>query len=195
MSDVNVISTLEFGAPGSIPPRPILRPIERIVGAVTYIDIPAPPMGGKCWLLESKGLFVLEPGPGTLRTIACTHGGSGAIEVLDGIPDDNGFFADEAMLEPIGPLPSHYAAPRDYDDAVAQYNSDLKAYHCRRGRPLYRANPVVMGSWMLDGGFHHGLTIRAQGGSTSACAIASIVWMPFRQRTKPDLRPSIEAPK
>jgi hypothetical protein len=185
MSDVNVISTLEFGAPGSIPPRPILRPIERVVGAVTYIDIPAPPMGGCCYLLEAKGLFVLHTGPGTLRTIACTHGGSGAIEVLDGIPDDNGFFPDEALTEPQA---IDFAAPSDYFDA-------RNAYHSRRGRALYRANPVVMGSWMLDSGFIHGLTIRAQGGSTSACAIASIVWMPFRQRTKPDLRPSIEAPK
>jgi hypothetical protein len=139
--------------------------IERTVGAVTYVDLPLPPQGGKCWLLESKGIFVLEPGPGTLRTIACTHAGAGAIEVLDGIPDENGFFPDEAMAEPVG------------NDLEA-----LKIWHARRGRCLYRANPVVMGSWLLDAGFIHGLTIRAQGGNLAATAIASIVWQQYKAR-------------
>ena len=151
--------------------------VERQVGKVVYIDLPTPPMGGKIWVLEKKGVFVLEPGPGTLRTIACTHAGSGAIDVLDGIPDDNGFFADEEMTDPSG-RQADFATPDDYTAAI-------RSWHSRRGRRIYPANPVVMGSWMLDGGFIHGLTIRAEGGAASACAMASIVWMPYRARPKP----------
>lgn len=141
-----------------------------------WIDVPTPPMGGKAFLLEEKGIFVFEPGPGTLRTIACTHAGAGAIEVLDGIPNENGFFPDEDMAEP-STNALDYATPDDMTRAMA-------AWSTRRGRCLYRANPVVMGSWMLDAGFIHGLTIRAQGGNQAATAIASIVWMPFKARTK-----------
>lgn len=115
-------------------------------------------MGGKCWLLESKGLFVLEKCPGVLRTIACTHAGAGSLAAYDGIPNDDGFFPDEEM-EP------------DHPD-----------YHRRNGRVIYRATPVVMGSWMLDGGFLHGLTIKAWGGHEATSAIASLVWMPHKAR-------------
>jgi hypothetical protein len=50
------------------------------------------------------------------------------------------------------------------------------------GRPLFRANPNVMGSWMLDAGFTYGLTIKADGGVDSNCCIASIVWLPHGGR-------------
>ena len=129
------------------------------------ILLETPPLGGKCWLLEDKGIFVLEKCSGVLRTIACTHAGSGSLAVIDGIPDENGFFPDHEMKE------------------------DHPNYHMRNGRPIYRATPVVMGSWMLDAGFFHGLTLLAKGGTDSACAIASIVWMPHVQRVakvKPD---------
>ena len=46
------------------------------------------------------------------------------------------------------------------------------------GRPLFRANPVVMGSWMMDAGFTYGLTVQAEGGMDNNCAIATIVWLP-----------------
>ena len=52
------------------------------------------------------------------------------------------------------------------------------------GRQLYKANPPVMGSWMLDAGFQHGLTIRNIGGQDSAPAMASIVWVPFKAKAK-----------
>ena len=122
------------------------------MAAIVNIELPMPPMGGKIWLLESKGIFVLERGPGTLRTLACTHAGSGMLVAIDGVPDENGFFPE------ISNTPAH------------------------NGRPIYRANPVVMGSWMLDGGFVHGLTIRAEGGNEASLAIASIVWAPVRGR-------------
>lgn len=122
------------------------------------VELPLPPLGGKCWLLDDKGLFVLEEGPGLLRTIACTHAGAGGVEAIDGVPNQYGFF------------------PGEDEDPTTQ------AWHKRNGRPFYRSTATVMGSWMLDAGFHHGLTIRAMGGHGAACAIASIVWLPVRAK-------------
>ena len=141
---------------------------------VVDVNLPTPPMGAPAWLLSEKGIFVLHRGPGTLRTIACTHAGSGNLEAIDGIPDDDGFFPAERerMEQPV--------RAEGEDDAT--FMARLKAFHTRNGRPFYRANPVVMGSWMLDAGFNHGLTIRAAGGHDSTSAIATVVWMPFRQR-------------
>lgn len=131
-------------------------------GAVTYVRIPQPRMGGKVWLLDRKGIFVLEEGPGLLRTIACTHAGAGSLLAIDGIPDEKGFFQgysgnDLQRLISEGHLPSDYFS--------------------RSGKPIYKANPAVMGSWMLEGGFHHGLTIISKGGNSAVSAIASIVWL------------------
>jgi len=55
-------------------------------------------MGGKCWLLEAKGLYVLEEGPTLFRTLACTHAGSGGIVLIDGVPDESGRFPDEYLV-------------------------------------------------------------------------------------------------
>jgi len=118
-----------------------------------YIDltsIPMPPQGGKCWVLERKGQFVLERGPGTLRTIACTSSGSGTLLAIDGLPDENGEIPSDE---------GHW-------------------------RQLFKANPVVMGSWMLDAGFVRGLTIRQYGGQEGTPPIASVVWVPFRGKEK-----------
>lgn len=120
---------------------------------VTRITLPAPRIGGKAWLLNRKGLFVLEEGPGVLRTIACTHIGSGSMIVSNGLPNANGEFP---------PRPTFAVGIEE------EYN----------GRPLFRANPVVMGSWMMDAGFSYGLTIQAEGGMDNNCAIATIVWLP-----------------
>ena len=53
--------------------------------AIRHIEVPTPVMGGKAWLLDDKGLFVLERGRGTLITLACTHAGAGGIEIIDGV--------------------------------------------------------------------------------------------------------------
>jgi hypothetical protein len=63
----------------------------------TEIDLPTPPMGAKCFLLEGKGLFLLQRGPCVLRAIACTHAGSGSLIAYDGMPDDEGFFPEEIV--------------------------------------------------------------------------------------------------
>lgn len=120
---------------------------------VVRVLLPAPRIGGKAWLLNRKGIFVLEEGPGVLRTIACTHIGSGSMIVSNGLPNDNGEFPLRQSFTP---------------GSEEEYN----------GRPLFRANPVVMGSWMMDAGFSYGLTIQAEGGMDNNCAIATIVWLP-----------------
>lgn len=133
---------------------PLLSEYSRKVGG--YVDLtlmPTPPQGGKIWLLERKGVFVLERGPGTLRTIACTGAGSGTLTAIDGVPEENG----EIPISKSGEL---------------------------LWRSLYKANPVVMGSWMLDGGFLRGLTIVHTGGQNANSAVASIVWTPYRAKLK-----------
>lgn len=132
---------------------------------IVEINLPPPVLGSKCFLLEEKGMFILERGPGLLRTIACTHAGCGSLVAIDGVPNEKGFFPEIPEGENILDLPT--------DPTKGAYP----------GRPFYRANPTVMGSWMLDAGFFHGLTILAAGGNDGIAAIASIVWMPYRART------------
>ncbi len=122
------------------------------------IDIPEPKMGAKVYLLETKGTYTFEEGPATLRGICCTHAGSGAITFFDGVPDENGFFPDEGMEE------SH------------------PLYNQRNGRPVFRANPVIMGMFMLDSGLMHGLTVKVEGGHDATCAILTLTWMKYKQR-------------
>jgi hypothetical protein len=136
--------------------------------AVTHVEVPQPVMGAKAWLLNDKGLFVLERGPGTIITCACTHGGSGGIRIIDGIPDENGFFTN----------------PEDVPVDEPAFDSPpevLEKWGKRNGRAFYTALPAVMGSWMLNAGFHNGLTIHAGGGHNSVAAVATFVWQPFRR--------------
>lgn len=138
----------------------VVRPIHaqwRGSSIVTRIHLPAPRIGAKAWLLNRKGIFVLEEGPGVLRTIACTHIGSGSMIVRNGLPNDMGEFPLPPVMDP---------------GVETEYG----------GRPLFRANPVVMGSWMLDAGFVDGLTIQADGGTDNNCAIATIVWLPAPEK-------------
>ena len=130
-----------------------------------FIKLPVPIIGSKCWLLEGKGTFVLETGPGTLQAIACTHGGSGMLVAHDGVPDKDGFFPNE--------------------NEVVDLATVGDEHWTRNGRQLYKANPAIMGMFQLSAGFHNGLTIRALGGTDQVHVIASIVWMPFRRRETP----------
>ena len=113
------------------------------------IEIDVPSIGGKCWMLDRAGVFVLEVGEGVLRTCACTHAGSGSLRIYDGVPDENGFLPD----------------PEDGDLSPA-------------GRDLLWMPQTVMGSWMLDAGFIKGLTIVCPGGHEGMAPVATIVWMP-----------------
>lgn len=148
------------------------------------IDLPIPTIGAKIWLLQETGLYVLERGSGVIRTDACTHGGAGSISIYDGIPNDQGFFEDRE-------LPEHEMAElvratlRQDPDASAAAARERIAQSAKNGRRIYYANPTVMGSWMMDGGFYHGLTIEAPGGHESISPVASIVWMPRLRAAAP----------
>lgn len=125
------------------------------VGLIDLSAQPMPPLGGKAQVIERKGLFLLERGPGTLRTWACTNAGSGTFQIIDGLPDENGMI-DLSNVE------------------------DLNWFG--NGRQLYKANPAVMNSWMLDAGFNFGLMVRHFGGQVGAPAMGTVVWVPFRTR-------------
>ena len=126
-------------------------------GTPTYIEIDTPALGGKTWLLQEKGLFILERGQGSFGTFACTHAGSGGITAYDGIPDENGFFPEFEGEE------------------------GSKEWWMRPGREIYRAMPVVMGSWWINGGFFHGLTIWCHGGRDTEPPIGTLVWSAARK--------------
>ena len=130
------------------------------------INIREPLIGGKCWLLETKGLFILEEGAAAMRAIGCTHAGTGGLIIYDGVPDENGFFPDEDM------------------------KPDDPNYFARNGRPIYKANPAVMGAWMLDAGVIHGITVQAMGGDASANLFASLVWIKHKARVAPNAQPA-----
>ena len=140
--------------------------ILETVGKITYVRLPTPSLGGKGWLLKGKGIFVLEEGPGMVITMACTHAGSGSIDIVDGVPDASGFYPE--------PLIKDVSA-----DGYWQQPGIHK---------MLTMCPSVMGSWMLSAGFYHGLTIHAEGGTDSAAVIATIVWMP-------EAKPKQAAPK
>ena len=48
------------------------------------IVVPKPPVGAKAEVFESKGLYVLEEGPGDYLQTVCAHAGSGHVEIFDG---------------------------------------------------------------------------------------------------------------
>ena len=125
------------------------------------IHRPMPQLGGKGLAISQKGVFVFEEGPGSLITIACTHAGSGIILAVDTVPDQTGFFD------------TYSPDPNDPDQDLT-----------RPGLELFHGHPATMGSWMLNAGFHHGLTIVFGGGHDSVPAVASVVWMPFTKRVK-----------
>ncbi len=57
-----------------------------------FVEVEPPPMGGKVLCLREKGAFVLEEGPGAVQMVNITHAGAGDFDVIDGVPDERGFF-------------------------------------------------------------------------------------------------------
>lgn len=98
------------------------------------VNLPTPEMGNKIWLLQQKGVYILEEGPGMLAGISSTYAGGVTLEIYDGIPDADGFFPKPASTE-------------------GAYN----------GRSIWRSHPLYMGMNQLNGGFHHGLTVICDG--------------------------------
>ena len=105
--------------------------------SVYRITLPDARMGAKVYLIERKGVYVLEEGPGILRSLACTYVGSGSLTVRDGVPSANG----------------HFEA-----DKFDPYSQE---YALANGRKVYAASPVCIGFWGLDCSLVHGLTVEA----------------------------------
>lgn len=58
------------------------------------IELPQPPLGNKILCAHQYGIYVLETGPCIWRGLACTHAGTGSVDIYDGIADARGFFPD-----------------------------------------------------------------------------------------------------
>lgn len=163
------------------------RKVELQGHGFVELDLPMPPMGGKCWVLGKKGQFLLQRGAGMLVTVNCAHAGSGTLEFFDGVPDDDGLFhARKITVREYGEI----MVPGERDDET------LKYWTVRNGRSLKRDNPPVMGAWMCNAGFFHGLTVRHYGGQNGVPCIATIVWMPHRgTQAQASTAPTTTVPK
>lgn len=149
--------------PANITPILSAPALTQVAGhmPVYRIELPEPKMGAKCYLIETKGVYILETGPGTLRSLACTHVGTGALTVHDGIPDERGFFQKEALLDPYSP-----------------------EYLTANGRRIFKMTPQVMGFWALDAGFQKGLTVVSDGGTGGIPVFLSVAWVKFKGAAK-----------
>jgi hypothetical protein len=121
------------------------------------ILIPDVPIGGKAYLIRTKGMYVLEEGPGMLQTVNITHSGSGELHIYDGVPDPNGFFPDGAVED-----------------------TDPK-YGLANGRCFEQFSPTYMGAWMSNAGFRHGLTVLVSG---DVSPFATFVWQAVKTQLK-----------
>ena len=144
----------DMDAPIGSPPMQYGTLTNRIT-SIKRVNLPAPKLGGKVWHFNAPGIYLLEQGAGTFRTMACTHGGSGTITIIDGVPNEDGNFEDDDR--------------RRSEDSF-------------NGRVFYRAHPVAMGSWMLDAGFYYGLTLLIHC-SSSVAPMGTVVWMPCKSRS------------
>lgn len=123
---------------------------------ITKIEIPAPSMGSKGWLLDEFGIFELEKGTvGVLRGVCCTHTGTGALEIVDGFVDELGHYPDEELRK---------------------QHLNPKYFNCN-GRTIFKSPGSVMGMWPLNIGFIHGLTVHANGGhSSGGSPCITLIW-------------------
>lgn len=137
---------------------------------IVRVELQMPKIGGKIYLIQESGLYHLETGQGSLITMAVTHAGSGSLITYDGVPNELGRFDDEDMPEFLS-----------HEQGTPKRNPE---FDLRKGRPIYRATPCVMGSWMLNGAFFHGLTLDVDAGNHAVSPFVSIVWMPLRGTPK-----------
>lgn len=134
------------------------------------IMVPDVPMGGKPFLIRRAGMYVLEEGPGMLQTIDVTHAGSDEFSVYDGVPDERGFFPEGDLEEG--------------DPGFGSHN----------GNRFSHFSPTVMGAWMMNAGFRHGLTIEVTGGSFDVAPFATVVWTPFKTGNRTSGKFPVEKP-
>lgn len=62
------------------------------------VDLPLPPIGNKIFCAQEIGIYVLEKGACTVRSIVNTRIGNGALSFYDALPDSNGRLPDHAKL-------------------------------------------------------------------------------------------------
>lgn len=135
---------------------------------VYEVKLPKPPIGNKIFYTHEVGMFLLERGPAVWRCMSNTHIGSGVITVVDGVPDDNGFFPDQDV---------HF--------------TDVERYAKANGKIIFQSNPAVMGMWMEDGFCWNGLTIILRGEHKAVMPCVSVCWLPH---TEPAPRIVADAP-
>lgn len=58
------------------------------------IELETPPIGNKILCAHQYGIYILEVGPCIWRGLACTHAGSGSVDIYDGVADARGFFPE-----------------------------------------------------------------------------------------------------
>lgn len=125
---------------------------------IHHVEVPEPQMGAKSWLIENKGIYVLERGPCVLRSLSCTYIGSGSFLVRDGMPDNFGKF-DCDRLDPFS-----------------------KEYTTANGRKVFLMAPQIIGFWGLDVGLRNGLTIIADGGQEHGPVLVTACWIKLKLR-------------
>lgn len=66
--------------------------------AVYDIDLPLPPIGNKIFCAQEIGMYILEKGACTVRSIVNTRIGNGGLSFYDAVPDASGRLPDGAKL-------------------------------------------------------------------------------------------------
>ena len=51
---------------------------------IQRVVVAKPPLGAKAWLMDRRGVFVLEEQPAVIHHVTCTHAGSGSLRIFDG---------------------------------------------------------------------------------------------------------------
>lgn len=59
-----------------------------------HIELEQPIVGNKLLCAHKYGIYILEKGPGVWKGLACTHAGTGNVNIYDGIADARGFFPE-----------------------------------------------------------------------------------------------------
>jgi hypothetical protein len=159
---------------------PILIPGSIYHDQITHrplrIKIRQPPIGMKWHCIKEHGMFIFETEPTNVSGIACTHAGSGAVVIYDGLPDKDGIFEDS--------INAHLWVPKDPtpEERAAAEERYAEEYYNRNGRDVYYANPCVMGMWMFNGGLNRGFTVLSKGDNPTTAPVLSITWHVERKR-------------
>jgi len=65
---------------------------------VYNIELPLPPIGNKIFCAQEIGMYILERGPCTIRSVINTRIGNGALSFYDAVPDESGHMPANAKV-------------------------------------------------------------------------------------------------